>query len=64
MKTLYTNSRMQLINKHAFAKMALDENSKTLVVYVVALKALESTRMTIYPFWIDLILLKAQLAIF
>lgn len=33
-----TTSRVQLIDKHEFAKAALDESSKTFVVHVVALE--------------------------
>ena len=40
-KVLRTTRRVELIDKHKFAKAALDKNSETFVVHVVALKALE-----------------------
>ncbi len=43
-KALPTTSRVELINKREFAKVALDENSETFVVHVATLKA-----MTIHP---------------
>lgn len=48
--TLSTTSRVQLIDEHEFAKTALDENSKTFVVHVAALKF---TKMTIHPSRVD-----------
>lgn len=38
-KALPTTSLVKLIDKRKFAKVVLDENSKTLVVYVVILRA-------------------------
>lgn len=40
---------MELIDKHEFAKAALDENSETLVVHVTALEAPELAGMVIRP---------------
>lgn len=41
---------VKLINKKKFAKEALDQNSKTFVIHVKALKALlELAKMTIHP---------------
>ena len=40
-EALRTAKRMELIDKHEFAKTALDENSETFVVHVVALEAPE-----------------------
>ena len=40
-KVLPTAKRVELIDKHEFAKAALGENSETFVVHVAALKALE-----------------------
>lgn len=42
-KTLSTVRQMELINKHKFVNAALNENSKTFVIYIAALKALEPT---------------------
>lgn len=41
-EALPTTSRVELIDKGEFAKAVLDENSKTFIVYVSALKATES----------------------
>ena len=38
-KALPTTRRVELINKHEFAKPALDKNSETFVIYVAALEA-------------------------
>lgn len=38
--------------------MALDKNSKTFVVYVLALKVLESDKMTLYLFQLVQVLLE------
>ncbi len=43
---LLTARRVELIDKHEFAKAALDENSKTFVVHVAALEAPEPA---VYP---------------
>ena len=49
-EALPTTKRAELINKKEFAKAALDEESKTFMVFVAALKApLESAEMTIHP---------------
>ena len=40
-EALPTARRVELIDKHEFAKAALDENSETFVVHVAALEALE-----------------------
>lgn len=37
-KALPTTSRIKLINKKEFTKAALDTNSKTFVIYIVALE--------------------------
>ena len=46
-KDLPTTRRVELIDKHKFAKAALDENSETFVVHVAALEALEPA---VHPF--------------
>ena len=46
-EALPTTRRVELIDKHEFAKAALDENSETFVVHVAALEALE---LAIHPF--------------
>lgn len=46
---LPTTSRVELINKIEFAKLALNENSKTFIVYVVVLEATELAGMLIHP---------------
>ena len=51
-EALLTTKWVELIEKKEFAKAALDEESKTFVVYVAAMKALlESAKMTTYPAW-------------
>lgn len=62
-KALPTNNQIQLINKRKLAKEVLDENSKTFMIYIAALKASEITEMAIHPFWLAQVLLEAQLAI-
>ena len=42
-EALPTTKRIELIDKHKFVKVALDENSETFVVHVAALEALEPT---------------------
>ncbi len=42
-KALPTTSRVELIDKKEFAKVALDENSETFVVHVSALDVAESS---------------------
>lgn len=44
-ETLPNKSRIQLIDKHKFAKVISDKNLETFVIHVAAL---EATRMTIY----------------
>lgn len=39
-KTLSTTKLVELINKKEFAKIVLNKESETLIVYVIALKAL------------------------
>ena len=46
-KALHTTSQVELISKKTFVKVALDENSKTFIVYIAALKV-----TTIYLFQI------------
>lgn len=46
-ETLPSTSRVELINKKEFAKVVLDENSKTVVVHVMALMAIESIGMKV-----------------
>lgn len=41
-KALSTTSQIKLINKKEFANIALDENSETFIIYILALKAIES----------------------
>ena len=49
-ETLSTSKQIELIDKKEFAKAALDEESKTFVVYVAALEAsLESAQMIMQP---------------
>lgn len=48
MKTLPTTSQVELIDKKKFAKVALDTNLETFVLYISALKAIK--RPTIYLF--------------
>ena len=49
-EALSTTKYVELIDKEEFAKVALDEESKTFVVHVAALEALsESARMTMHP---------------
>lgn len=45
-EVLPTTKKMELINKHEFAKAALDKISKTFVVYIATL---EASGITIYP---------------
>lgn len=47
-ETIPTSRRVELIDKYYFIKAALDENSETFVVHVVALEASESARMAIH----------------
>lgn len=47
-KALLTARRIELIDRHKFDTTALNENSGTFVVYVIALKALESI---LHPSW-------------
>ena len=51
-EALSTTRRVELLDKHKFAKAALDENSETFVVHVAALEALE---LAIYPSWAPLL---------
>ena len=53
-EALPTSRRVELIDKHEFAKAALGENSKTFVVHVAALEAPEPA-MSIHPSWAPLI---------
>ena len=43
---LHTAQRVKLIEKHEFTRIALDENSKTFVIYVVVLNNL---KLAIHP---------------
>ena len=45
-EALPTTQRVELIDKHKFAKTALDENSETFVIHVAALNNLE---LAIHP---------------
>lgn len=45
---LSTTNRIEIIDEKEFAKVALDKNSKTFVMYVIALEI--STTMSIYLF--------------
>ena len=45
-EALPTARRVELINKHEFAQTTLDERSKTFVVHVVAMEALD---LAIHP---------------
>ena len=51
-EALPTTRQVELINKHEFAKVALDENSETFVVHVAALEALKSA---IHSSWASLL---------
>ena len=42
--------KVELIDKYDFAKVVLNENSETFVVYVVALKVAELAGMIIHSF--------------
>ena len=48
-KVLFITQKLKLINKKKFAALALDTNSLTFVVYVVALN-IKSSNITIYLF--------------
>ena len=48
-EALPTSRRVELIDKKKFAKEAMDENSKTFVVHVLALKAPKPAGMPIHP---------------
>ncbi len=48
-ETLSTINRIEIIDKKEFARVALDENSKTFVVYVAVLKVL--TTISIHVSW-------------
>ena len=49
-EALPTTKRVELINKKEFAKPALDEESKTFVVYIATLEeSTSSARMTMHP---------------
>ncbi len=50
-KALPTTKQVELIDKKEFAKATLDENSKTFVVHIAALKASKSAEMLINSFW-------------
>lgn len=59
-KALPTIRWVKLIDKQKFAKVALDENSETTVVYVIVLevlrpatKLLKSVKIIIYPFQVS-----------
>lgn len=47
-KALSTTSQVELINKRAFAKTALDENSKTFVIHVIVFEAIKIVDIAIY----------------
>ena len=53
-EALPTARRVELINKHEFAKAALGENSESFVVDFAALEAPEPAR-SISPFWAPLL---------
>lgn len=40
-KTLPTINQVQLIDKYEFARVALDKNSETFVVYIATLETIE-----------------------
>ena len=46
-EALPTTGQVQLIDKHVYAKAALDKNSETFVIHIAALEALE---LAIHPF--------------
>lgn len=48
-EALITARRVELIDKHEFAKAALDENPDIFVVHVAALEAPKSSGMVIHP---------------
>lgn len=50
-KVLPMTRWMKFINKKEFAKVALDKNFKTFVVYVAALKALPASIIMIHLLW-------------
>ena len=47
---LPTARQIELINKYQFAKAILDKNSKTFVVHIVAIEALEALRTNVQTF--------------
>lgn len=47
-QALSITSRVELIDKREFVKLVLDKNSKTFIVYVVALKATRIADMAIH----------------
>ncbi len=57
-----TTSRFELIDKREFAKAALDENSKSFMIYVAAIKLL--TAMPIHPSRAAQVLDDSTLAVF
>lgn len=61
-KTLSTTSRIELVNKHKFTKVVLDENSETFIVYVAALEVLELVEIVIHSSQLAQVLSEAQLA--
>ena len=48
-KALPITRRVELINKHNFAKVALDENSETFIVYIAALGVPGATKVAGMP---------------
>ena len=47
-KVLLTTKQLELINKKEFAKMALDENSETFIIYVISFN-LALISVLVYP---------------
>lgn len=47
-ETWFTTSWVKLIDKRKFAKTTLNENSKSFMIYTVALEAAEIAEMTIH----------------
>lgn len=60
-KALSTISQVELIDKKEVAKAALDKNSKTFVVYIVALEILKFDRIIIHLFRLAQALPEVQL---
>lgn len=50
-EVMFTAKRVEFIDKKQFIVAAIDENSKTFVIYIAALEVLELAKMSIYFLW-------------